>query len=83
MPSLEIGISRSAQWCGSGRPCGFDTFTDLFLGIDNRGDAGTTLENEPGNQLAGLDVHWTNHWFKTPISLYGQMIAEAALDEWV
>ena len=21
IPSLEIGISRSAQWCGEGRPC--------------------------------------------------------------
>ncbi len=74
--SLEIGISRTAQWCGNGRPCDFDTFTDLLLGKDNRGDAGTTIANEPGNQMAGFDVRWTNHWFGTPVSLYGQMIGE-------
>ena len=73
---LEFGISRTAQWCGEGRPCGADTFRDLFLGKDNLGDEGTTLENEPGNQMAGLDVRWTNFWFGTPVSLYGQFIGE-------
>ncbi len=73
---LEIGLSRTAQWCGQGRPCGADTFWDLFLGKDNVGDAGTNLENEPGNQMAGFDARWTNLWFGTPVSLYGQMIGE-------
>jgi hypothetical protein len=73
---LEIGISRSAQWCGEGRPCGWDTFWDMFFGKDNVGDDGTTPENEPGNQMAGFDVRWTNLWFGTPVSLYGQMIGE-------
>ena len=73
---LEIGLSRTAQWCGQGRPCGADTFWDLFLGKDNVGDAGTNLENEPGNQMAGFDARWTNMWFGTPVSLYGQMIGE-------
>ena len=76
LKSLEIGISRTAQWCGDGRPCGFDTFADLFLGKDNIGDAGTTFDNEPGNQMAGVDARWTNLWFGTPVSLYGQMIGE-------
>ncbi|MDH3431901.1 MAG: capsule assembly Wzi family protein, partial [Gammaproteobacteria bacterium] len=76
LPSLEIGISRSAQWCGDGRPCDFDTFVDLFLGRDNRGDAGTTEENEPGNQLAGLDFRWSPPFIDTPIALYGQFIGE-------
>lgn len=76
VPSLEIGLSRSAQWCGDGRPCGFGIFTDLLLGKDNLGDAGTTTGNEPGNQLAGFDVRWTNFWFGTPVSVYGQMIGE-------
>ncbi len=76
LKGLEIGISRTAQWCGEGRPCGADTFWDLLLGKDNIGDAGTTEENEPGNQMAGFDVRWTNLWFGTPVSLYGQMIGE-------
>ncbi len=76
LKGLEIGLSRSAQWCGDGRPCGGDVFWDLFLGKDNIGDAGTTEENEPGNQMAGFDARWTNMWFGTPVSLYGQMIGE-------
>ena len=74
--SLEIGISRTAQWCGDGRPCGLDTLLDLLVGKDNVGDSGVTPENEPGNQLAGFDVRWTNMWFRVPVSLYGQMIGE-------
>ncbi len=74
--SLEIGLSRTAQWCGDGRPCGFDTFTDLIFGKDNIGDAGTDADNEPGNQMAGVDARWTTFWFGTPVSLYGQMIGE-------
>jgi hypothetical protein len=46
-PSLEVGLSRTAQWCGDGRPCDFDTFVDLFLGRDNIGDAGIGTDNEP------------------------------------
>ncbi|HEY5665621.1 MAG TPA: capsule assembly Wzi family protein, partial [Gammaproteobacteria bacterium] len=76
VPSVEIGISRTAQWCGEGRPCGWDTFWDLFLGRDNLGDAGVTPENEPGNQMAGFDMRWTNRWFGAPLTLYGQMIGE-------
>ncbi len=76
LKGLEIGISRTAQWCGEGRPCGADTFWDLFWGKDNVGDAGTTLENEPGNQMAGFDVRWTNFWFETPVSLYAQAVGE-------
>ena len=75
-PSLEIGLSRTAQLCGEGRPCGFSTFWDMFWGRDNVGDAGTTPENEPGNQLGGFDVRWSNTWFGTPMAFYAQMIGE-------
>ena len=75
-PSLEIGLSRTAQLCGEGRPCGFDTFWDMFWGKDNVGDAGVTPENEPGNQMAGFDVRWSNTWFGTPMAFYAQGIGE-------
>ncbi|MFT4564682.1 MAG: hypothetical protein ACI9BW_004452, partial [Gammaproteobacteria bacterium] len=76
LKSLEIGVSRTALWCGDGRPCGFDAFWDLFLGRDNIGTGDTTLENEPSDQMAGFDVRWTTLWFGTPVSLYGQLIGE-------
>lgn len=74
--SLEIGLSRSAQWCGDGRPCDLDTFWDLFLGRDNQGSDGNTPETEPGNQLAGFDLRWSNLWFRQPAAIYVQGIAE-------
>ena len=74
--SLEIGVSRSAQWCGDGRPCGFDTFVDLLLGRDNVGDAGVGIENEPGNQMAGFDFRWAPNLFGSAVAVYGQFIGE-------
>ncbi len=76
IPTLEIGLARTAQWCGDGRPCGLDTFTDLFFGRDNRGDAGIDLENEPGNQLAGIDFRWSMTGLGLPMGIYGQFTGE-------
>jgi hypothetical protein len=74
LPSLEIGLSRTAQWCGEDRPCSFDTFADLVLGRDNYGDDGIGAANEPGNQLAGLDFRWSPT--ALPLAFYGQFIGE-------
>ncbi|HNP63649.1 MAG TPA: capsule assembly Wzi family protein, partial [Woeseiaceae bacterium] len=74
--SLEIGISRTAQWCGDGRPCDAGTFADLILGNDNIGDAGIGAENEPGNQMAGLDFRWSPSFLGLPAAAYGQFIGE-------
>ena len=71
---LEIGISRTAQWCGDDRPCELDTFFDLLLGNDNRG-ANVDPEDEPGNQLGGFDVRWRLPK-KIPAALYMQWIGE-------
>ena len=76
IPSLEIGLSRTAQWCGDGRPCDAGTFVDLFLGNDNRGGGGIDPDNEPGNQLAGLDFRWSPSFTKLPLAFYGQFIGE-------
>jgi len=51
---LEIGISRSAQWCGDGRPCDAGTLWDLLVGNDND----QALAEQPGNQMAGFDLRW-------------------------
>ena len=54
---LEIGISRTAQWCGEDRPCDLETFLRVLHGNDNRG-ANVDPEDEPGNQLGGIDIRW-------------------------
>lgn len=69
-PRVEIGLSRSAQWCGDGRPCGFGTFWDLLTGNDND----QPLAQQPGNQMGGFDLRWSVPW--VPLAVYGQMIGE-------
>ena len=76
IPTLEIGLSRGAQWCGEGRPCGASTFFDLLLGRDNQGDDNIDPESEPGNQLAGYDFRWSPGFFGHRIAAYGQLIGE-------
>ncbi len=73
---LELGISRTAMWCGEDRPCDFSTFVDLAIGKDNRGDDGVSIEDEPGNQLAALDWRWTSPVGDGPWSFYGQIVGE-------
>ena len=72
LPSLQIAASRSAQWCGEGRPCDLSTFGDLLLGNDND----QSLEDQPGNQLAGFDVRWSWPGGRVPLALYAQAIGE-------
>ncbi len=76
--SLELGFSRTAMWGGEGRPDDMGTFWNLLLGRDNRGDAGISEDtsNEPGNQLAGVDLRWGYHFAGVTGSVYGQLIGE-------
>ena len=71
---LEIGLSRTAQWCGDGRVCDLKTFLRLLNGNDNQG-ANVNPEDEPGNQLAGVDIRWTLPR-QIPLALYMQWTAE-------
>jgi hypothetical protein len=72
LPSLQIAASRTAQWCGDGRPCDGGTFWDLITGNDNDQD----LSEQPGNQLAGFDVRWSWPGARVPLALYAQAIGE-------
>ena len=74
LQGLEINVTRTAMWCGEGRPCDFSTFLDVLKGNDNRGQ-NTTPEEEPGNQLAGYDIRWSLPG-DIPVALYMQWTAE-------
>jgi capsule assembly protein Wzi len=67
---VEVGISRSAQWCGEGRPCDAGTFWDLLIGNDND----QARAEQPGNQMAGFDARWSMPWL--PVAVYGQITGE-------
>ena len=74
IPALEIGIVRTAQWCGDDRPCDLSTFADLLIGNDNRGE-NVEVEDEPGNQLGGVDLRWRLP-ADIPIAIYFQWVGE-------
>ncbi|MFT5162469.1 MAG: hypothetical protein ACI9FJ_001045 [Alteromonadaceae bacterium] len=79
MPSLEIGLTRVAQWSGEGRPGGFSTFIKLLAGKDNAGESSgsdVTLAEEPGNQLGGIDFRFNTSLFNQPLAFYGEVIGE-------
>ena len=71
-PTLQIAATRTAQWCGDGRPCGLDTFWDLLIGNDNDQD----LSEQPGNQLGGFDIRWSWPGARLPLAVYAQAIGE-------
>ena len=74
LDSLEVSFSRTAQWCGDGRPCDLSTFWKLFIGDDNR-NVNVDEEDEPGNQLGGIDLRWSLP-NRIPAAIYAQWIGE-------
>ena len=72
---IELGFSRTAQFCGEDQPCGLDTFGDMLIGNDNLG-FDTVAGEEPGNQMAGFDIRWSSPIGNGPYAVYGQMIGE-------
>jgi hypothetical protein len=75
-PWMEFGLTRTAQWCGGDRPCGFDTLVDLLVGQDNQIDDGAISEQQPGNQMAGYDFRLRSPWRALPLAFYSQWIGE-------
>ncbi len=77
MPSadVELGFSRTAQFCGKQLECNLDVFGNMLAGNDNVGiDA--TPENEPGHQMAGFDTQWNSPVGNLPYAVYAQYIGE-------
>jgi len=72
---LDIGLSRTMQWGGRGRDESLSSLSDSLLGNDNVGFSGITVDNEPGNQLAGVDWRWLADP-TSQTSFYGQVVGE-------
>ncbi|MEO6079229.1 MAG: capsule assembly Wzi family protein [Steroidobacteraceae bacterium] len=76
-PIFEFGMSRTAQFCGKGRPCDLKTFGRVLIGQDNKGIRGLgNPADEPGNQMAGFDVRIVSPFNALPLALHAQMIGE-------
>jgi hypothetical protein len=75
LKDIELGFSRTAQFCGEQLVCDVDSFVDMLIGNDNIGfDA--TPESEPGNQMAGFDIRINSPIGDGPYAIYGQYIGE-------
>ena len=74
-PWLEFGLTRTAQWCGEDRSCGWQSFKDMLIGRDNEVVDGD-VDDQPGNQMAGYDVRLRSPWKALPLALYSQWIGE-------
>jgi hypothetical protein len=72
---VELGFSRTAQFCGDDQPCSLRVFGDLIAGNDNPG-FDSTVQTEPGNQMAGFDIRWNSPIGNLPYAIYGQYIGE-------
>jgi len=73
--NFEFGLSRTMQWGGRGREEDFKTLLRALVGWDNAGSHGVTVENQPGNQLAGFDWRLQLGADRGD-AFYGQMIGE-------
>ena len=80
---LELAVSRTIQWGGSGRPRSARSLFDALVGRGDNVDAAGDNSNEPGNQLAGFDARYTLRLRDaTSFSLYGQAIGEDQAGGW-
>ncbi|MDC1429244.1 capsule assembly Wzi family protein [Emcibacteraceae bacterium] len=75
--NFEVGLSRTMQLCGEGRPCGADTWARSIIGIWDLDNTGTA--NEPGNQLASIDLSYSMNFGDKSLKIYAEGTAE---DEW-
>ncbi len=70
---LEIGLNRGLQLCGEARPCSASVIGKALFGLGNVDNTGSA--NEPGNQIAGLDVSYSR--MIGPVNTQIYMEAEA------
>jgi hypothetical protein len=80
LDGLEIGVSRTAELCGRGRPCGLHTFFDTLIARSNR--AINALPNPTPEQILqkvsaqriATDVRWQPG--SLPFAVYWQQYGE-------
>lgn len=89
-PGLEIGLNRAQMLCGQGRPCGFRQIFQSFLGFGNADNATPDSDEaflaQPGNQLAGFDISYTQRFGQHSVKFYFEGEAEdfdnVLLEQW-
>jgi len=79
---LEVSFSWSAQWAGEGQPHSAGDFVDMITGgtycVNGEETCDSELESKLGNQLAGIDLRWSDTLFEQPYAFYISAIGEDA-----
>lgn len=73
---LEIGLSRTIQWAGQGRPSDFGTLFDALIGRDNGETSGFGPNEDPSDQMGGLDLRYGTSTGDNTLAVYSQLIGE-------
>lgn len=74
--NFEVGIARALMLCGDGRSCGFKQWTHGLIGFGDLDNTGPIAE-QPGNQLAQIDLSYTFSLNKDKnLKLYAEGTAE-------
>ncbi|MED5432376.1 MAG: capsule assembly Wzi family protein [Pseudomonadota bacterium] len=76
LDSLQIGLTRLAQWGGEGRPQDLDAFWNAVIGRDNGQTSGLGEGQDPSNQVAGFDFRVSMTLGGVPVGVYGQFMGE-------
>jgi hypothetical protein len=77
LEGLEIGLTRTAQWGGRGRPQSPDSFLRLLLGIGVNPNTPQEVAADPGNEMAGIDARMRCAR-ALPCAFYAQLTGEDA-----
>lgn len=82
LQQLEVAFSWSAQWAGEGQPHSAKDFFEMITGgtycINGEQSCDSQFESKLGNQLAGVDVRWSDTLFEQPYAFYISTIGEDA-----
>ena len=75
LSTLEIGLTRTAQWGGEGHEQSLSSFGRMLANIGTNPNTATAVPQDPANEMAGIDMRWrcAGGW---PCALYGQFIGE-------
>ncbi len=72
---VELGLTKTTQWGGTGRPQSWRSLFDAWIGSDLNTDGDTSVAGDAANALAGFDLR-----LRCPFGLrcaaYGQWIGE-------
>lgn len=76
---VQIGLTRTAQWCGQGQDCSFNALRNVIVGDSSNivaTDEDSVSDLYADNQVSAIDLRWQSPFRKGSWAAYGQGTAE-------